>query len=89
MVKLFGGLITLTSSKKVTYRGEEDKGRRDITLTHMKSFRYVSVILWVFCGFLTLTIWLGDPITCFSSNNVMGNAMLTSYCFIQTQEYQW
>jgi len=91
-MRLFGA-VNLTDPKKRTFLMLEDKGYRDVTLNHLKLFNYVSYFIWILCLFLNLTSWLGDPISCFVDDNLkyLGhyNALMTSYCHIQTRSYQW
>ena len=89
MVKLFGGTVTLSTRRRNTYEAVRDDGIRDIYVSHLKTFKYVSIIIWICGWFLTFTQWLGDPITCFSDNKMMSVSVLTSYCHIQSGPYQW
>ena len=89
MVKLFGGTVTLGRIRKITFQEDDDKGERVIDLFLLTLFKLVSFIIWVFCAYISLTTWLGQPISCFTDMEEIGTGLLNSYCLIQTREYQW
>ena len=84
------GLSIKYRSRKVEFEDDEDTGNRDVFLTHLKSFKFVAWLIWSFCCFVTLTCWWGEPIKCFSdTHKIVSNKVLTSYCFVTIQSYQW
>ena len=91
MVQLLGFTISSQPRKRtVEFGDEEDNGYRDVYLTHLKSFKFVALFIWVFCGFVTVSNWWGDPIDCFSdTHSIVSNKIMTSYCFITINAYQW
>ena len=62
----------------------------DVYLTHLKYFKFVALFIWIFCCFVTVTNMWGDPINCFSdTHDTIPNKIMTSYCFITINSYQW
>ena len=89
MVELLGFSISNRPSK-VEFGDGEDTGHRRVYLTHLESFKFIALFIWVFCCFVTLTNWWGDPINCFSdSDNSITNKIMASYCFVTINSYQW
>ena len=89
MVQLLG-LSIKYRSRKVKFEDSEDTGDRDVYLSHLQSFKWVAWLMWVFCCFVTMTSWWGEPISCFSdTHQIVSNKLLTSYCFVTIKSYQW
>ena len=89
MVQLLGFSIS-SQPRKSEYGDGEDSGYRDVYLPHLKSFKFVSLFIWVFCCFVTVTNYWGEPINCFSdTHEIVYNKILTSYCFTTINSYQW
>ena len=89
MVKLLGFSLSYRS-QKAKFGDVEDKGDRDVYLAHLRTFKFVAFCIWVFCILVTMTSWWGNPMNCFSdTHKIVSNKIMTSYCFITINCYQW
>ena len=89
MVELLGFSLSYRS-QKAKFGDVEDKGDRDVYLGHLRTFKFVAFCIWVFCILVTMTCWWGNPMNCFSdTHKIVSNKIMTSYCFITINRYQW